>query len=959
MKKILSTVLALCMILGCVAVGFTAQAGGSEAALQAGINDAIANGTDYTWTGETVHMTQPLTINGDVKIDFKGATLLGAPHMFTVDITGGNVELFDVYMEGKGAEYDGVTGFADELNKARPTLNIGNATVTLTNAYVAGASINVYSVGEPLPLSDAISMWGADGVLNLNNARVIGTTAVNNKRGSQVNVSECIVAGYYKDFADKDNVNYDDGLDVFDAMDFITDALADRITLTAGEEKYMTKFFENFLQVTAAVKAQPYAEPEYDYDPDAETLTITVKADKSFGDTKYLRAFDYVYIPKTAVIEAVSNEEHYFEKIGDFTYAVTFEDVPAGLDCDIDLYYTLGFDVAEDAQELVYSTFMMMQELIASIPGRLVEVDYMLNDAIDEYLTGDQGIATLLWNLYNTDGALEAMVDGMSEQEQAKAKADIKAMLGPVFDICGIELRAGNNTDSTLYKAIKAVREGTASDRQKSNVQTMVEETNRTYGSSLTADLSAGKDLGKGLIGKFLDYWTNIKDLTVNDEGGFNDIKGLGEYLGANYDEMYNGFLKGGVKPCIDKIAALLADDSNFVIALLADNNIDLSGITDLTAFIDKLITYADWVFASNTFNEIVRTYGQRVPQYCGIYLDKAFTIANNTEVYFDIQTEDNYLEFFEFPQEVSYTTPSDVEMLTVTVNVSGFGKYSVDGYNYTTTQVFDVPMGSDFVVEPVEMGDEVLFNYFAISDVNGNARLSPTGGELTVYSNTIITLYFLHAPLDIDIVFMTNYELSSQYINTFVSGEIEELPEAPAFEGADFLGWALENVSGAEAQVFENDSAVIEMANMADRSMTFYAIYKFEKMTVASSLLENTLTMKESFVGSDDHQAYFTVLFSDRALEDGDVIVEAGVLAAGSEETIEAATPNGGAGIIKGNLNLDLYDLPAFYTYAVHFNNHSTDRTAYAKGFVIIQHADGTFDTEYTTVQSQVIPAY
>ena len=77
-------------------------------------------------------------------------------------------------------------------------------------------------------------------------------------------------------------------------------------------------------------------------------------------------------------------------------------------------------------------------------------------------------------------------------------------------------------------------------------------------------------------------------------------------------------------------------------------------------------------------------------------------------------------------------------------------------------------------------------------------------------------------------------------------------------------------------------------------------------------------------------------------------------------EETIEAATPNGGSGIIKGNLDLNAYTLPAYYTYAVHFNNHSTDRTAYAKGFVTIKHADGTYTTEYSEpIMSAVIPAY
>ena len=138
---------------------------------------------------------------------------------------------------------------------------------------------------------------------------------------------------------------------------------------------------------------------------------------------------------------------------------------------------------------------------------------------------------------------------------------------------------------------------------------------------------------------------------------------------------------------------------------------------------------------------------------------------------------------------------------------------------------------------------------------------------------------------------------------------------------------------------------------------MIYYAIYKVDNITVASSVLNSTVSLNECFV--QDHRAYFTALVSDRALANGDEIVEAGVLAAASAETIETATPNGGSGIIKGSLDLSKYALPAFYTYAVHFNNHATDRTVFAKGFVTVRHADGTYNTIYTAVQSQVIEAY
>ena len=478
--------------------------------------------------------------------------------------------------------------------------------------------------------------------------------------------------------------------------------------------------------------------------------------------------------------------------------------------------------------------------------------------------------------------------------------------------------------------------------------------------------------LGIGVVSKLTGALMTATDYLITPDGkNFNDIKGFGEFVGTYYEYLYNDFLKGDVKPVLEKVAGILADEDNYVMQLLAQGGAateSLTGIGDVSGYIDMAFNYVDRLFNTATYQNMKAKYGAKVPELCGTYLEKAYTIATNLDTYFPIETDGTLVEGFEFPQTATYTTPADVDMVKVTVNVSGFGKYEANGAIYTTTQVFNVPMGGDFNVTPVEMGDEIHFAYFALSDTDGNARLSPNGGNLTVYSDTILTVYFSAATSEgedptIDVVFMTNYEMSSLWLNTLVAGEIDELPAAPFFSNATFLGWATQNVSGIiaeQAGILMDADAVIDAANEAEANTTFYAIYKFDKITVDSALLDNTLTMIEPTVVDETHEAYFTVIISDRALAAGDTIVEAGILAAGNAATIEAATPNGGSGIIKGNLDLNAYTLPAYYTYAVHFNNHSTDRTAYAKGFVTIKHADGTYTTEYSEpIQSAVIPAY
>ncbi len=963
MKKLISTVLALCMILGCVAVGFTAQAAKIGDQLQSEINAAINGSGELNWTKGDVELTAPITINGDVKINFNGATILGAPHKNTIVINGGNVELIDADIEGTGAKYHYIPAFIDEVKDACPTILIGNANVTMTNLVVTGAYIRIVgtdpNTGEKIPMSDAITMGNANGVLTLNNVRAFGNNGVENLKGAKVKVTEALVGGYINDFYSDKDVTYAAGTTQYSGYDLFEEALADQVTLTEGEVELISKVLGRWFEVTASVENQNYVEPTYNYDADTDTLKVTATADKKFGDTKIQNEFDYLYVPKTATILGVTKD---FVNNGDYTYTATFENIGPDTVCDTDLVYKLALDLAEDAQAAVDELYGMVDEVVASVPAMIEKFAGEQNDAIDKYLIGEQGYATIIWNFYNDTTNVgseenpvtpyEAFLATFPEEERAAADADVKALLGPIFDICGASLKG----DDRLNSALSAVAAGTATTAQRNEARNKVTAINNAYGAHL--DYTTG---AKGYVDRYLEYFNAVKNLAVQN-GQFNDIKGLGEYIGANYEEFY-AFLKE-MGTCAHTIADLINDPDNHIVALLDQSGLDISEYTglidDAVGYMDKGFAYVDRLFNTATYQNMKAKYGNKVPQYCGIYAEKAYTIATNLDTYFPIETDGTYVEGFEFPQFATYTTPKEVQEVTVTVNVSGFGKYAVEGNEYTSTQVFSVPMGGNFTVSPVEMGSDEMFNYYAISDANGNDRLSPTGGNLTVYSNTIITLYFINDIEVPEVVFMTNYELSNKWLDTIAAGEIDALPAVPEFEGATFLGWATENVSGAAAQAAEillSNESVLEAANNVTESTTFYAIYKFGEIAVTNEQLNNTQSVTDTFVAN--HKAYFSVLFSDKALAAGDVIVEAGILAAGNAATIEAATPNGGSGIIKGNLDLAAYGLPTIYTYAVYFNNHSTDRTAYAKGFITIKHANGTYSTEYTAVQSQVIAAY
>ena len=1006
MKKILSTVLALCMILGCIAVGFTAQAAPLGDDLQAAINAAIAGSGECNWTRGDVELTKPLTINGDVTINFNGATILGAPHMNTIVISGGNVELINADVEGRGAQYHYINAFIEEVEKACPTILIGDANVTLTDFIVTGAYIRIVGThpqtGEKIPMSDAITMGNANANLTLQTVRAFGNNGVENLYGSKVHVVDCLVGGYINDFYSDANVTYENGTTQKSGYQLFEEVLADYITLTPGESELISKVLGRWLEVTASFKNQTYVAPTMEnggivYNADTDKLTITAKADKSY-DVQSKCAFDYYYIPRTVTLKANGDEiEKTFDQVNRLTYTATFDNVPGDTQCDFDVIYKLAVGMDGDAQSKIDDAISAVEAVINSLPAVIEKFDGEIDEFIDTYLTGNQGIASIIWNLYADDTnisdtpgvtvtAYDAFLASFPEEERAAVDAEVKEFLGILFDICGIDLMAtlDKYKNGTLGPAITAVRNGTPTNNQKTEVMGRTRSANDSYGCSLDWDVVNGgvavRDIGKGIVGKFLDYWDNVKNYAV-DNGEFNDIYGLGYYIGENYETFYNDFLKGDVKPVLEKVASILADEDNYVVKLLAQAGgaFDLSSVGDISGYITMAFDYADSIFETGTYKSIIRTFGDQVPNKCGEYLEKAYTIATNLDTYFVLETDGTLIEGFEFPQTAACRTPVDEDMVKVTVQISGTGAYSVNGKQETSTQYYYVPQGGTFEVTPVdelvvtdpETNEEIgtidcVFNYFAISDPNGNYRLSPTGGNLTVYSNTIITLFF-SAPVEdeetpiYDVVFMTNYEMSTTWINTLHPGAVNALPAAPDYTGATFLGWSDQNVSGNAAQqagLIKSNADIIAAANSATSNVIFYAIYKFDAMVVDNALLNNNvLTMTESFV--NDHAAYFTVLISDRPLANGDVIVEAGVLAAASAETIEGATPDGGAGIAKGNLDLNVYTLPAFYTQRIFFFDHSIDKTAYAKGFVTIRHADGTFSTMYTNVQSQLLAAY
>ncbi|HBL40602.1 MAG TPA: hypothetical protein DDY98_03140, partial [Ruminococcaceae bacterium] len=658
MKKILSAVLALCMIFGCMTAGFTAQAASTQADLQNGINQAIANGDAvYTWNGGNLTLTKTLTINGNIKVDFNGATIKGAPHFSTVYIGSGNVELYNVTLEGRGAKYYEIPSFISEIADARTTLLIGNANVTLDSVVVLGAMVRVVGTQETLPMSDAIGIGAANAVVNLKNVRAFGNIGVENLNGSTVNVEECIIGGYQADFYNDAKVNFAAGTTQYRSMDLIKEALADCVTLTANEEKYMNALFDEYFEITASVKDLNYVAPTYDYDADTDTLTVTATADKPVA--KVQNAFEYSYVPKTATILSTTED---FVLSNDGTYVATFANIPADTQCDTDLDYALSLDLGEDADAYIHQFLNNITNFVADFPAFMGKAFEELDVAVDKYINGEQGYATILWNFYNDkDVGAKTLINAIEDPtEKAKAEADVKKLLGPLFDLCGASLMGNDRLNTALAAKVA----GTSVQRQDAEIERQMDVINNTYGSTITAENG-----GIGLLDTFLAYAGDIEALLLKTEGGkyvINDVEGLGKYIGANYLEMYD-YLKD-VGDFVRNVVALINDSDNYVMKLLEENNFTIDGkklsdfASDLNGYVatmDDLFAAADKFFATNpSYTAIVKEYGaDGITDTCGRYLEKAYNAALNPDAYLGLNTNGNFVEGFSFAKDATYTT--------------------------------------------------------------------------------------------------------------------------------------------------------------------------------------------------------------------------------------------------------------------------------------------------------------
>ncbi len=949
-KRILSTFLALCMILGCFATGFSALAAATD--LQAGINAAIAGGkSSYEWTGGDVTLENTLVINGDIAVDFNNAVITGAPGKSVVNVKGGKVTLYNGTFVAECEDYQGVVGFAETLFDYRPAVSINGGDVTLECITAVGSTIRV-------PNSHTVKVTSGNGI-NANSGNVVlkdvialGMKALDNTKATVV-IEDAILVGIYKAVNILNKVTFADGYSKYETVDVIEEFLKDGVSLSATEKKYIAGLTNSqgdlsVGSVIATAKDPSFTAPTSTYDAETDVLTVIAQADTTNENADVANRYSYRYTPNTCTIDGVTAE---FVKQADGTYAAAFEGIAAGAELDAELDYTLSVKMGARQKAYVTSALDKVAEYAEKAPeliGRFIK-DFEGDRAygkVQEYLD-------LIYGAYND-------VDALKNEEA------VKKFMGVVYALKGMDY-TGNTGNKGLVSQINPNWNDTI---KKKAIAVSLANQEADFGKIFDTDADGVADSlyafkgdigeGIGLLELFDEYYETFKGLALTaDYSDFNDIGAAAEYIGENYEEILA--VVDAALELVEYGYALLDDPA--LKSFLGNNLGDIQVIID---YADKLMADGGYYWTIKAKYEelkessFIDTYGDRAPALCKKYALKALDILQNPTKYFDINSkvEGYYLNVFSFTDNAVITTPADeiVEYCNVTVKVAGYGMFSVDGKVESVMQTYKVEKGEFFSVLPVEMEDGVeLFRDYVLTQPNGSWQVVSSLANFRVGSDITITLNFSakgsQEDEDVNIIFLTDGNLGYNWIGDYDGAAADVDPSevvVPEYKGMTFAGWSLDKTAAADAAL--TDEELID--SIADRTDDFfvYAVYDAQidvEIPVDQDIVATVDTAtKRVYFGT-----YVNLPDNMKAIEVGIIATKNADYATEDKMTLDL---NGTAGVLVKMSDAygdDGYLLDNLY---YELGVKTASGTVYGRGYVIIKNLDtGAVETVYTSIAS------
>lgn len=1014
-KRILSAILSVVMILGCLTVGFTAQASASD------LVEAVAKGGKVDWTGGNVTLADTLVINGDVEIDFNGAVITGPAGKVAIRVDGGEVTLYDGVVIADQGSYSGETGFVKALMNYKPAISINNGDVELNCITAVGSLLRIPNSGTiEVPIGNGIN--ANDGTVVLDNVIAIGMKALDNTK-ADVTVKDAILAGIYKAVNIYSAVDFGANYEQYETVELLEGFLNDGVTLSANEKKYIASATNSQGDFSVGSVIVNVEKPEFTQP--ATTFvngTLNVIADvEPFEHAGVSNRYSYSYTPDYAVI---GDDEQLFTADG-AQYVASFDGLTAGEEYDVTVNYDLSIKLGKKQKEIVEKAFAILEHYIDKAPELLnrfvVDFEHIYKTAedlvalvynayfgtgseYDSYVTDElkkvDCIDDIIALIYALEGAeFNGIDDNVIKNDALVTNAHYYGTKQIYAMVASIK---ANDNDAAYATTYMMQNYGTTDLREaiyvltaKSNAGIMpnnyIFDTNDdgeldsvfayTYGDTFELGTSyapefdagtPGYGSGKGLLDVFNEYYNAVLDKLYVEgsttEFAVDGVANAAKYIGENWQGIYE--LVENAVIVLDKANEIL-DSGAFekVLSLIGKSSFAsyISAFDTAYKYVNKVMNRVDEALDSkfvNTYLKDEATAGK----YCYTYAKKVWNIANNPETYFDITVPEGtdyvVVDLLDEDLNETFTVSTEAKPVNVKVTVSGMGAAKLNDLTPATSYNEFFAYGEDIVIEPVQTKEGVSCIYMVVTS-SGNMTVVDDGVfTAKAATNLEIDIVFQAenaVSTNAEIVFMTDKALNYKYIakTSLPVSEIEyewafstANVIAPVFKGLEKAGWSLKDGASKFADVADADLAkAVAEAAAKNDVVVVYANYTYDEQVEVKPQDE---AIKMTATTSEGGRAYFELTIQ---LPENSGAIEAGVIATLSEEYAKDLNTglSGTSGVVFGRtskVDSEGYVMQnVLYTYGV---KAPVGRTVYGRGYVVYENGD----VEYTDVFEVVVVA-
>lgn len=368
-KKVLSFALALTLAFGCLSAGVSAFDSTLTAPFQTFINDAIADSGEIDLNGSgltAITVTDAVVINGDLTIDFGGATVRGPYGCPIFKIVGGNVTIKNARFEARVGTYSKSDLSWDFIvDMSAPALKVTGGNVTLEDVICNGASMKVPTTSTYFPVGSGLELENG-ATLVADSCVFTGRYGINNKvsgstRGGAITIIDGIVAGYIDAFKSNYGVTVASGSIQYPAGDLIAGLQRQGVSVSADELNLLKSIADDRIFFVAQKANFDVSQVCAD-----GVLTVTVNPD----ETNVLEGglVNYKWLPEAVTVNGVTAD---VVKNGG-AYTATFTNIESGR-YTVNVRQRMFIDVA-DFNDFLLALPDYVINILNAVPGKISSV---------------------------------------------------------------------------------------------------------------------------------------------------------------------------------------------------------------------------------------------------------------------------------------------------------------------------------------------------------------------------------------------------------------------------------------------------------------------------------------------------------------------------------------------------------------------------------------------------------